>query len=144
MVYDALRAFDVLAAQRGVRGDKIVMAGESMGGRIALIAAAIDKRISGAVVFSTSGFGAQTPQNARERFVATLNPDMYVGELAPRKLVMFHAKNDSVVPFSQAQLTFSIAKEPKRFIEMPKQCEHGYCNEVYDEFVREVEWVVEK
>ena len=47
-VYDALASYDVLKQIKGVDKDNMAIAGESMGGRYAIIAAAIDKRLKGA------------------------------------------------------------------------------------------------
>src|SRR3989338_2637639 len=56
MVYDALRAYDLLYGAPFIDPDRIILAGESLGGRIAVIAAAIDRHVSGVLVISSSGF----------------------------------------------------------------------------------------
>ena len=100
-----------------------------MGGRFAIIAAALDTRIAGVLVISTSGFGMQNTVTQQDKFMASINPDMYIGKIAPRRIVMFHSKNDTVIPFEQAQQTFSFAGNPKEFFIMPFPCDHGYCAE---------------
>ncbi|HII16179.1 MAG TPA: alpha/beta hydrolase [Nanoarchaeota archaeon] len=131
LVYDALKSFDFLKSRKGVDASNILIGGESMGARFAIIAGAIDKSIKGVFVISTSGYGMQKTTTPEEKFTASLNPDMYIGRIAPRKIVVFHSKSDNVVPFEQARQTFSYASEPKEFIELPSSCIHGQCREMY-------------
>ncbi len=136
MVYDVLRAFDFLRSQEAI--ESVTVAGESMGARFAIIAAALDSRIAKAIVFSTSGYGMQPTKTPQQKFLASINPDRYIGEITPRPIIMFHSKNDSVVPYSSAKKTISYAGDPKEFITMPSPCRHGYCNEVFDLFLQEL------
>jgi len=130
-VYDALKAFDFLKKRKGVDAPNILIGGESMGARFAIIAGAVDENIKGVFVISSSGFGMQQTLTPQEKFMASINPDMYIDKIAPREIVMFHSKSDNVVQFEQAQQTFSFALEPKEFIEMPPVCIHGQCREMY-------------
>lgn len=128
MTYDVLRAFDLMEQLEGIDGDKIILEGESMGGRFAMIAAAIEPKIKGVVVISSSGYGEIT--GPLKEYLDTVNPDHYISMISPRKLVMIHSPADTVIPIEQARKTFGLAKEPKDFIEMPKSCNHGYCDEI--------------
>lgn len=141
-IYDALKSFDFMRSQDEIDSSRIVIAGESMGGRFAMVAAALDKRVKGALVFSTAGFGKHNTQSSEEKFYASMNPDMYLYKLAGRKLSMFHAVNDSVIPYANAQATFSMAPEPKHFVAMQPPCDHGYCAQEYDNFIKELEWIM--
>ena len=47
MVYDALRAYDLMKSAPFTDSGRIALAGESLGGRIAIMAAAIDRNIDG-------------------------------------------------------------------------------------------------
>lgn len=131
-VYDALRAFDFLKSRKGINPSNILIGGESMGARFAIIAGAIDKSFKGVFVISTSGYGKQDNLRIDGKFRASIDPDWYIDKISPRKLVFFHSRSDNVVPFEQAQNTFSFAKEPKEFIEMPPVCIHGQCSEMYE------------
>ncbi len=131
-VYDALGAFDFLKTRKGINENNILIGGESMGARFAIIAGAVEKSFKGVFVISASGFGMQNTNTQQEKFMASINPDRYIDKISPRKIVMFHSKSDNVVPFAQAQNTFSFAKEPKEFIEMPSVCIHGQCSEMYE------------
>jgi len=142
MVYDVLRAFDVFSRIDPVHG--VIVAGESMGARFAIIAAALEPGIKGCIAFSTSGFGLHDVVSAQQRFMASINPDFYVERVAPRKLVMFHSENDSVVPYAQAEATFSLAKDPKGLVLMGEPCDHGYCDSVYGNFLAEIEIIAQQ
>ncbi|MDI6737807.1 MAG: alpha/beta hydrolase [Nanoarchaeota archaeon] len=131
-VYDALKAFDFLKTRKGINENNILIGGESMGARFAVIAGAVEKNIKGVFAISTSGYGKQSNLAMDGKFMASIDPDWYIDKISPRKLIMFHSKSDNVVPFEQAKNTFSFAKEPKEFIEMPPVCIHGQCSEMYE------------
>ncbi|MFA5887797.1 MAG: alpha/beta hydrolase [Candidatus Nanoarchaeia archaeon] len=132
-VYDALRAFDFLKSRKQVDASNILIGGESMGARFAVIAGSVEKDIKGVFVISTSGYGKQSNLAMEGKFMASIDPDWYINKISPRKIVMFHSKSDNVVPFAQAENTFSFASEPKEFIEMPSVCNHGQCSEMYED-----------
>lgn len=137
MAYDALRAFDLMLQTEGIDTEKIMLEGESMGGRFAMIATALEPRINGAVIISSSGYG--TTAGDFKIYLDTINPDNYVNLISPRKLVMFHSETDPVVPTEQAMQTFSLAKEPKEFITMPATCKHGFCDEIREQLLEKLE-----
>ncbi|MDP2767144.1 MAG: acetylxylan esterase [Candidatus Methanoperedens sp.] len=56
MVFDALRAVDVLRQDSRIDAKRIAIIGESNGGRFAIIAAALDPDIKGVIGISTSGY----------------------------------------------------------------------------------------
>ncbi len=136
MVYDALRAFDFLSQNKYIDNGKIAFTGESMGARTAIIAAAIEKRSRGAIVFSTSGFNSGHP------FISIIDPNNYVQLISPRKFILFHSKSDSVIPFGIANNTFTLAKEPKELVIMPSPCDHGWCNSVKDVYYEKLDWLM--
>lgn len=127
MAKDVVKAAESLENFKEVR--KIAVLGESMGGRNAIIAAALDERIEGVVVISSAGHRGSTGDIQGDRFLAFINPNSYVGKIASRRLLMLHAVNDSVVPFEDARYTFSLAGEPKKFVDFEEpECSHGYCD----------------
>lgn len=141
MVYDALRAVDCMRTFRDLDKDKIYIGGESMGGRFAIIAGAIDRSISGVLAVSTSGYrlpaGLSRDQQA---FLASIDPNAYASMISPRKLVMIHSKNDNVIPIEDALATFERTKEPKAFYTIQEKT-HGY-NQEMDAYLAEelVKW----
>jgi hypothetical protein len=131
-VYDALRAYDVLKEVENVDKDNIAIAGESMGGRYSLIAAAIEKRFKGFIGISTGGFHFIKQGKPFDNYLISIDPDHYVDKISPRKVFMLHGNNDTMVSLDDAKKTFDIAKEPKKFF-VADGCGHGYCNNMEDE-----------
>ena len=126
-VFDALKAFDVLRSIKGIDKNNIAIAGESMGGRYAMIAAALDDRIKGFIGISASGFHVGKDQPP---YFQSIDPDSYISAISPRKVFMFHGTNDSVIQLKDAEFTFSLAREPKKFY-TAEGCGHGYCDKMY-------------
>lgn len=126
LVYDALRAFDLLKEDPRVDASRIAMFGESMGGRYAIIATAIDPSIKGVMGISTGGF---TPTIYRDpsimRFLRSIDPDGYVSMISPRKTVMIHMKEDAIIPLSLAESTYKNAEQPKE-LHVLNGTGHGY------------------
>jgi dienelactone hydrolase len=139
MVFDALKAVDVMRQYPGIEPDNIAIIGISNGGRFAIIAAAIDPSVSGVVGISTSGYDAESiiADNSNQvtenqtRFLRSVDPDTYLDRLPPRKLVMIHMTNDSIIPINLAQATYNKAHEPKVFYQIEGNG-HGYNSAMED------------
>lgn len=129
-VEDAINATNVLSSIKEIDKNKIAILGESMGGRYAIIAAAKDERIKIALIISSAGFKGNYSDEKFNEFVATLNPNYYIGKITPRKVVMFHSDNDTVVLIDDANYTYSFAKDPKEMVIV--HCYHGYCAQMFD------------
>ncbi len=132
MVFDALRAVDVLKQDPRIDPKKVAIVGESNGGRFAIIATAIDPDIKGVIGISTSGYDTESEiAGIRDenliRFYRSIDPDTYLGLIPPRKLVMMHSVNDSVIPIDIAVRTFKKANEPKQFYSVTTGS-HGFSN----------------
>ncbi len=130
MVFDALRAVDVLKQEPAVDPEKIAIVGESNGGRFAIIAAAIDPKISGVIGISTSGYDTESQVNEIRdesiiRFYRSVDPDTYLKFIPPRKFVMIHSDNDTIIPIQLARNTFMKALPPKQFYNVTTGS-HGY------------------
>jgi fermentation-respiration switch protein FrsA (DUF1100 family) len=142
MVYDALRAFDYLKSRSDIEKGKIAVLGESMGGRNAIIAGAVEPAFKIVVGISTGGYGLPTTGNASTtRFLRSFDPDNYIQLISPRKVVIFHSENDKVQPFSQGIRTYNRAGEPKSFYRAT-EATHGLCGEMKPDVVREIEAAV--
>jgi dienelactone hydrolase len=142
MVFDALRAVDVLRQQPSIDPGRIAIVGESNGGRFAIITAAIDPKISGVIGISTSGYdtGSQISQIKDEsiiRFYRSIDPETYLKSIPPRKFVMLHSINDSIIQIGYAQNTFEKAKEPKQFYIVTTGT-HGYSDGMKEPLVNEL------
>ena len=144
MVYDALRAYDLLYSAPFVDPERIMIAGESLGGRIAVIAAAIDRNIKGVLVISSSGFDFEETNDTKvNAFLQSIDSDHYIGLITPRKLVMMHNYHDASIPLSNAIRTYQKAQQPKQFVLVnDTSCNHGYCDSMYDGLVDSLDYLV--
>ena len=143
MVYDALRGFDLLKSAPFVDPEKIVMVGESLGGRVAIIATAIDRNVKGVVGISTAGFGFTSGNDtSKNMFIKSIDSDHYISTITPRKLVMIHNLYDKNIPVSSAVKSFSKADEPKKFVLVnDTSCNHGYCDSMHQGLVESLDFV---
>jgi fermentation-respiration switch protein FrsA (DUF1100 family) len=140
-VFDALIAFDVIRKFDFVDKNKVVFMGESMGARYAIIAASMEKRAKGVIGISTSGFHINiNPLQQGNDYFVSIDPDNYISSISPNYVMMLHGTNDTVVPIKDAQITFSKAKEPKRFF-IAENCNHGYCEKMDEEIKKDLEKV---
>ncbi|MBI4175662.1 MAG: acetylxylan esterase [Candidatus Aenigmarchaeota archaeon] len=127
-IHDVLRAYDILKGKKEIDAGRIYMAGISNGGRKAVIAAAIEPSIRGALLIATAGYKFPGQDDEKlDIFLRSINPDNYIGLISPRRLLMLHSPGDTVIPISLAQDTFSRAAEPKKFVEVDASPGfHGY------------------
>jgi len=131
-VYDALRAFDVMREFKNINKGSIGFVGESMGGRYAIIATALEKRAKGVIAISASGFHIPINQEKGNNYMVSIDPDNYISTISPNQVIMLHGTNDSVVELEDAKITFEKAKEPKKFF-TAEGCDHGYCDKMWNE-----------
>jgi len=136
MVYDALAAAEILRAQQNVDPSRIIYAGESNGGRFAIIACALDARARGVLAISTCGYGTDDAVSAGRltdpemiRFLRSVDPETYLAKITPRPFAMIHSRNDTVIPFDYAEDTFARAFNPKSFHAVGCT-KHGNCMEM--------------
>lgn len=146
MIYDALRSSDLLRSLGNIEPKQIIYMGESMGGRIAIIATALDKNSRGAIIISSSGYHITEQTDPKlTQFFLSIDPDSYIDKISPRKIVMIHSENDKTIPLNDAQITFSKAKNPERFIIINNEfCGHGYCEAMNGYIKEELENYVKK
>ena len=145
MVYDALRAYDLLKSAPFTDSDRIIIIGESLGGRIAVIAAALDRNIEGALAISTSGLDFKPKGDAnKDKFLLSIDSDHYIDLITPRKLVMMHNANDNIVPLSSAVKSYSKAQEPKQFVLVnDTTCNHGYCDSMWNGLAESLDYLID-
>jgi dienelactone hydrolase len=130
-----------LSAARGVVAPwgkvPVYSMGASNGGRTAAIAAAADPGFAGYIGVSTSGYGLPgmriNSANA-SRFLLSIDPDYFIGKIAPRPVWLFHSKGDPIINFSLGQELYSRAGNPKEFIVFNGT--HGENEEVDREVIR--------
>lgn len=131
MVYDALKATDVLSVQPEIDPERLAILGESNGGRFAIIACALEPSLNGVIGISTSGYGTEEIDSASVadseiyRFYFSIDPNTYLSALPPSRLSMLHSFNDTVVSYELALRTFILAEEPKAMYNTTEET-HGY------------------
>jgi fermentation-respiration switch protein FrsA (DUF1100 family) len=118
-VDDIFRAFDILQERNEIDPENIYIAGESMGGRYAIISGALQKDTAGVLVISSSGYNTNTmgfdPKLAE--YVNSINPFTYIEDLTS-KIAFIHGSEDEIVPIEDALELFESANEPKEFFEV--------------------------
>ncbi|HLG24765.1 MAG TPA: acetylxylan esterase [Candidatus Nanoarchaeia archaeon] len=146
VVFDALRAFDLLKGAPFVDSRRVMIAGESFGGRTAIIASAIDKNVRGALAISTAGFNVgKLNDTKKEIFFKSIDPDHYVSSISPRKIVMIQNYYDKSVPLQNAITTYQNAQQPKKFALInDSSCNHGYCDSMYGAMIESIIYIMNK
>ncbi|MCX6674112.1 MAG: acetylxylan esterase [Methanothrix sp.] len=136
MVYDALAAAEILRAQPEIDPERIIYAGESNGGRFAIIACALDPFAKGVLAISTCGYGtdgaiasAGVVDKDLIRFYRSIDPESYLSKIGPRPLVMIHSRNDTVIPYHLAEQIYARGVQPKRWHTVGCAT-HGYCTQM--------------
>lgn len=151
MVHDALAAAMILRDRPEIDRERIIYAGESNGGRFAVIACAVDKEARGVLAISTCGYGAASALASAAgaidadsaRFYLSIDPESYLKEISPRPLIMIHSRNDTVIPYHLAEQTYALGREPKK-LHTVGCATHGYCMEMYDALKEELEKMATK
>ena len=111
-----------LSAARGIVDPSgkipVYAMGASNGGRTAALAAEADPGFAGYIGVSTSGYGLPGNQytgNA-SRFLLSIDPDHFIGRIAPRPVWIFHSRTDPIINFTLGQELYGQAGVPKQFI----------------------------
>ena len=148
MVYDALAAAEILRSRPEIDRKGIIYAGESNGGRFAIMACALDPLAMGVLAISTCGYGtdaaiasAGVVDNNLVRFYRSIDPETYLNKIAPRPLVMIHSRNDTVVPYYLAEQTYARGMQPKRLHTVGCKV-HGYCAQMNEAIGEELKGMV--
>jgi dienelactone hydrolase len=130
-IYDVLLGYDYLRSRIDLDGDNIAVLGESMGGRFAIIAAGIEPGFKGAFVVSSSSYGLDAGNNSDAlRFVDSIEPATYLKKLPPRKLVMFHFTNDTIIPIAYGRSLYDSASQPKAWYQYNGSV-HGVYSDIF-------------
>lgn len=137
MIYDALAAAEILRLQPEIDPKRIIYAGESNGGRFAIIACALDPASRGVLAISTCGYGTDAAiasaggnlDKDAARFYRSIDPDCYLNQISPRPLAMIHSRNDTVIAYDLAEQTYILGLQPKSLHTVGCRV-HGYCSEM--------------
>jgi hypothetical protein len=68
------------------------------------------------------------------RFYRSIDPETYLSKILPRKFVMIHSMNDTIIPYENAEQTYAKAFEPKEPYTVTCTT-HGHCKEM-DAFIK--------
>jgi hypothetical protein len=130
-IYDVLLGYDYVRSRDDLDGDKVVVLGESMGGRFAVVAAGIEPGLKAAFVVSSGPYGLDAG-NDRDaiRFVSSVEPATYLQNLPPRKLVTFHFTSDPVIPIAYGRSLYDAASQPKAWYQYNGSV-HGVYSDLY-------------
>lgn len=124
---------DVITARRMMTERYAVpvsIVGSSNGGMQGAVAAAVDDGAAGYFGVSTAGFddpGAGADPTVAA-FIRSIDAGVYIGDISPRPVWLFHSKADSVIAFDAGEALFEAAGEPKTFTEFTGG--HGINGEV--------------
>ncbi len=111
---------DIIAARRMMtarRDVPVYIVGSSNGGMQGAVAASIDPGAAGYFGVSTAGFedaGAGTDPSVAA-FLRSIDPDAYIGGIAPRPVWLFHSQADGIISYAAGEALFEAAGEPKTF-----------------------------
>ncbi|HXY57483.1 MAG TPA: alpha/beta fold hydrolase [Methylocystis sp.] len=112
------------AERRGFTDGRLVVMGESLGTGVATILAARHK--AAALVLDSPFLSVLHVAQTRYRFfpIGWLMRDPYRSDLAigavDMPLLVAHGESDPIIPIAEARGLFALAKEPKRFIAVPR------------------------
>ena len=150
MVYDALAAAEILRSRPEIDPERIIYAGESNGGRFAIMACALDLASKGVLAISTCGYGTDSAiasagavDKNMVKFYRSVDPETYLSRIAPRPLVMIHSRNDTAIPYQLAEQTYARGMQPKRLHTVGCKV-HGYCPEMNEAIEEELKSMVFK
>lgn len=135
-VFDVLQGYEYLGNRSDLNGTNVAVLGESMGGRFAIISAAMEPELKGAFVVSSGPYGLEKLNDVTaDRFATSVEPATYLSMLPPRKLVMFHFTGDQVIPLESGKSLYDAAGQPKAWHEYNGTV-HGVYSDIYAEDLR--------
>ncbi len=131
-LYDAIAAIDYVQNRSGNDSEKLILIGQSIGGALAIAAAAHgSKKGIGAVIIESSFSSYQRIARDKLGDVAltwpfqwplslifirdTYSPAEWVDQLAPVPVLFIHGTADPIVPYYHSEILYQTAKEPKFF-----------------------------
>jgi dipeptidyl aminopeptidase/acylaminoacyl peptidase len=138
---DVAAAIDFLRSGEhpSVDPDRIAVAGHSLGGWAAVLAAAADQRLRAVAAFGAvadlratvlsageidreiARFVAAGPEDLarqRDEVAAAPQPVDVAGLISPRPLLIVHGSQDEWIPVSQARTLYQRAGQPRRYVEI--------------------------
>jgi dipeptidyl aminopeptidase/acylaminoacyl peptidase len=128
---DVGRIAGMLAATEGVDRRRICVRGSSMGGYLAIHAAATSDLLRGAIAIcpaTEEGLRRGLRRGELEMRVDVEALDAWLAEhdlpeavraMSPKPLILLHARGDERVPYTESERLYAAAGEPRRLIIVP-------------------------
>ncbi len=128
---DVSRMASMLAAVEGVDGHCICVRGSSMGGYLAIHAAATASVIAGAIAICPASeeglrqglregrFEMRADLGALDAWLGEHDLQQAVGEIAPKPLMLMHARGDEKVPYTRSEDLYALSGDPRRILVVP-------------------------
>lgn len=131
---DVARMAGLLASRDGVSDARVCVRGSSMGGYMALHAAATSDAIAGAIVICPAGEeqlrrglrrgelefrASEQARNELDAWLAEHDLGEAVALLAGKPLLLIHAEGDEEIPHEHSEMLFERAGEPRKLIVLP-------------------------
>lgn len=128
---DVGRMAAMIAAREGVDADRVCVRGSSFGGYLAIHAAATERAIAGAIAICPASedglrrglrdgaFPMRADVAAMDAWLAEHDLRDAVAEVAPKPLILLHAKGDDRVPYAYSEELAARAGGPSRLVLLP-------------------------
>jgi len=128
---DVGRMAALLASREGVDPRRVCVRGSSMGGYLAIHAAATHRRIAGAIAICPSSEAGlrrglrdgslemRADVHALDAWLAEHDLRSAASEIGPKPLILLHAQGDERVPYAWSEELHAHAGEPKRLLVLP-------------------------
>ncbi len=112
-------AIEWLTTRKDIDSHRIGLLGYSLGAMMGAILGAVDERIH-AFVLCAGGdpivsFAPFIPEGSRDNMYA-VSPSLFIGRIAPRKILMLNGRQDRVMAQNAAERLFEAAHQPKTIV----------------------------
>jgi hypothetical protein len=131
-VEDVIAMARLLASQDGVDSERIAVRGSSLGGFLAIQAAAASEEIAGVIAICPAGqdhlaSGVRSGRLemrvadpiALEAWLISQDLDRAVERIAPRPLILMHAEGDTQIPSDHSEQLYERAGDPRKLLIAP-------------------------
>lgn len=131
-VDDVIAMAKLLGSREGVDAGRVAVRGSSLGGFLALCAAAASEEIAGAIAICpasqdhlarglrSSRFDMRVEDPlALEAWLMSQDVGAAVKRIAPRPLILMHAEGDTQIPSDHSEELYELAGEPRKLVIAP-------------------------
>jgi alpha-beta hydrolase superfamily lysophospholipase len=131
-VEDVIAMARLLASQAGVDAGRVAVRGSSLGGFLAIQAAAASPEIAGVIAICPAGADHLASGVRRgnlemrvgdpvalEAWLLAHNVGDAVERIAPRPLILMHAEGDTQIPSDHSEELYELAGEPRKLVIAP-------------------------